>query len=78
MDERRALASACAAGLALSIPTLIDTMDDEADHAYRGWPERLYVLSTEGRVAYQGRKGPYGFDPEELAQFLAHSVPQSA
>jgi len=68
--ERVTVASACAAGLNLSIPTLIDAMDNAADRLYNGWPERLYVLSPEGVVAYQGGKGPYGFDPEALAQFL--------
>ena len=41
-----------------------------ADRAYGAWPERLYVIDREGRIAYQGGKGPYGFDPEELERFL--------
>ncbi len=45
-------------------------MDNAADIAFNGWPERLYVLSEEGRIAYQGGKGPYGFDLEELDTFL--------
>jgi len=46
-------------------------MDNAADRAFNAWPERLYVISTDGTVAYQGGKGPYGFDPEELATFVA-------
>jgi len=68
---RQEVASACALGLKLSIPTLLDGMDNAADIAFNGWPERLYVLSPEGRVVYQGDKGPYGFDPDELECFLA-------
>ena len=70
-DARIEVASACAIGLRLTVPVLIDGMDNEADIAYNGWPERLYVLSADGKVAYQGGKGPYDFKPEELADFLA-------
>jgi hypothetical protein len=45
-------------------------MDNAADIAYQGWPERLYVLAKEGTIAYQGGKGPYGFDLEQLHTFL--------
>jgi len=45
-------------------------MDNAAARAFNAWPERLYVISAEGRVAYQGGKGPYGFDPWELERFL--------
>ena len=48
-------------------------MDNSADIAFQGWPERLYVIDTKGRIAYQGGKGPYGFDLEELDRFLAGS-----
>jgi hypothetical protein len=70
-EDRRAVASACALGLKLTIPTLLDSMDNAADRAFQGWPERLYVLSADGRILYQGGKGPYGFDIEELDRFLA-------
>ena len=75
LDERQEVASACTLRLNLSIPTLVDAMDNAADRAYNGWPERLYVLSAGGRVAYQGGKGPYGFDPEELDRFLQAFLP---
>jgi hypothetical protein len=70
-NERLKVASACAVGLKLTIPILVDDMNNSADIAYNGWPERLLVLSADGRVAYQGGKGPYEFKPEELADFLA-------
>lgn len=68
--EREEAASSCAVGLNLTIPILLDDMDNAADIAFNGWPERLYVLSPEGHVAYQGGKGPYGFDCDELEAFL--------
>ena len=76
LEARRQVANACAEGLKLSIPTLLDDMDNTADRVFQGWPERLYVLSTEGRVVYQGGKGPFGFDPDDLARFLTEYLPK--
>jgi hypothetical protein len=45
-------------------------MENDADRAYQAWPERLYVVGTDGRIRYQGGKGPYGFSPAELERFL--------
>ena len=73
-EGREQTASACQSGLKLSIPILIDTMDNATDRLFGAWPERIYVLSREGIVAYQGGKGPYGFDPEALHCFLRDSV----
>jgi len=70
LDARQEVASACVVGLKISIPTLIDGMENEADHLYHAWPERLYVLSADGCVVYRGGQGPYGFDPEDLDRFL--------
>jgi hypothetical protein len=72
-QERLQVATTCAVTLNLNIPILIDGMDDAAERAYRAWPERLYVLSKDGTVIYKGGKGPYGFKPDELEQFLIAS-----
>lgn len=71
LTERTEVATACALGLKLAMPTLIDTMENVAETTYQAWPERLFVLSTDGHIAYQGGKGPFHFDPEELGRFLA-------
>jgi type I thyroxine 5'-deiodinase len=68
--ERHALAGACATGLGLTIPALVDSMDNAAERAYSAWPERLYIVGEDGRIAYVGGKGPFGFDPEEFEQRL--------
>jgi len=68
------VAEACATRLALTMPVLLDGMDNAVSRAYNAWPERLYVISPEGRVVYQGSKGPYGFKPEELERFLAEKL----
>ena len=52
------------------MPLVVDPMDNPAEEAYAAWPERLYVIGTDGRIAYKGRTGPFGFDPDELEQQL--------
>ena len=66
LEERTELAQTCAVRMRTSLPVLIDELDDEAARQYGGWPDRLYLVSRDGRIAYQGRQGPFGFRPAEL------------
>jgi Iodothyronine deiodinase len=66
IEERAAVATTCARVLPTTIPTLLDATDDAVTSAYGGWPDRLYLISDSGRIAYQGGEGPYGFDPDAL------------
>ena len=66
LEERAAAAGACALRLRTRIPILIDDVDDSAALAYGGWPDRLYLIGSDGRIAFQGDEGPEGFDPAEL------------
>jgi Iodothyronine deiodinase len=65
--EREEVAEACAASLKLRIPVLIDLLDDEVARRYGAWPDRLYLIGRDGRIAFQGGEGPFGFEPELLA-----------
>ena len=51
---------------AVRLPTLVDDLDDEVARRYGAWPDRLYLIGRDGRVAYQGGEGPSGFEPAEL------------
>jgi hypothetical protein len=68
--ERAQVAKTCCAALKMTMPMVIDEMDDRVGHAYSGMPDRLYVIDTEGRVAYQAGRGPSGFKPGEMEQSL--------
>ena len=35
----------------------------EVDTTKGGWPERLFVVSKQGRIVYAGDMGPFGFNP---------------
>jgi hypothetical protein len=66
-EERRKVAASCARDMTLeAIPTLVDGMDDAVNRAYAAAPDRLYLISKAGLVAYRGAPGPFGFDPEAL------------
>jgi hypothetical protein len=65
-DERREVAQTCAAKLEMSMLTVIDGIDNAVASVYGGWPDRLYLIGSDGRIAYQGGEGPFGFKPEEL------------
>jgi len=64
--ERDAVAGSCAVALRMNLPMAIDAVDNEVARAYGGWPDRLYLVGADGRIAYQGAEGPSGFKPEEL------------
>jgi hypothetical protein len=63
LKERRNIAQKFAADLKTSVPILVDTLDDEAARKYGGWPDRLFVIDAEGKIALSGGPGPGGFLP---------------
>jgi len=70
-DEARVeVAQACAVRLEIRMPVLIDGIDNEVARQYGGWPDRLYLIGRDGRIAFQGEEGPFGFRPEELDEAI--------
>jgi hypothetical protein len=68
--QRQQTAHLCTASLQLSIPTVVDKEDNKVNQAYAGWPDRLAIVGVDGNLAYYGRKGPGGFRPNEVEQWL--------
>ena len=68
--ERTGVAQRCCRALQMSMPMVVDEMDDRVGHAYSGMPDRLYLLDRKGRIAYKSGRGPFGFKPGELEQAL--------
>src|SRR5262245_14073589 len=62
LAERNAVAERCCAALHLSTPLVVDTIDNHVAHAYLATPDRLYIIDREGRIAYRGGPGPFGFN----------------
>jgi hypothetical protein len=72
--ERAELARTCTTRLRLGLPVLVDDLDDRVARAYGGWPERLYLIGADGRIAYQGGPGPWEFRPEELGAAIVRKL----
>ena len=50
-------------------------MDNPANAAYAGWPERFYIVDEKGVIVYKGKPGPFGYHPEEVEAWLAQRFP---
>jgi len=72
--ERTETAQMCVATLKLSCPTVIDREDNSVNKAYAGWPDRMVVVGVDGKIAYYGQKGPHGFKPDEVEEWLKENV----
>lgn len=78
LADRLAIARDFTARFDYSIPLLVDGMDNGAMHLYSGWPERFYIVGTDGLIAYKGEPGPFGFHPEEVEEWLeAHPAAEA-
>jgi hypothetical protein len=70
MGERESVADSCMRNLHIQIPALIDDFSDSTEKAYTGWPDRLYVIDRNGRIACKTKPGPFGFHPSEVEKAL--------
>jgi iodothyronine deiodinase-like protein len=69
-DERAFVAGACVRKLGIKFPSVLDEFGNSTETAYTGWPDRIYLLDQNGRVAYKSRPGPFGFSADELSVAL--------
>ena len=66
-QERKEVATRCAGALDMSPMTmLIDNMKDTTSQAYAAFPDRLYLVGKDGKIAFAGDRGPMGFNPDGL------------
>jgi type I thyroxine 5'-deiodinase len=72
--ERASAATTCVRKLGLEMPALVDSMANEVERAYSGWPDRLYVIGRDGRIVYKSSPGPFGFHPAAAEQALQRAI----
>lgn len=70
-EARGKVAAQCQEGLHLSLPVLVDGMDNKVGDAYAGWPDRIYIVGSDGKIAYKGGPGPGGFSVAEAQKRFA-------
>ena len=69
-EERIDVATTCIVRLAVKIPALLDGIDNRIERAYTGWPDRMYIIGTDGRIYFKSAPGPFGFSTKELEASL--------
>jgi hypothetical protein len=69
LEERQKAARDFATELKLTLPILVDTLDDRGNSLYGGWPDRVYIIDADGKIALKGGLGPFGFTPSVKAAF---------
>jgi len=70
VEKRKELASSQEHGLnARMVDVVVDPMEDEANRKYAALPERLFGI-IGGKVGYVGDLGPYGYDIDQLEEWI--------
>jgi len=54
----------------ITIPILVDGMDDQANIRYAASPDRIYMIGDGCEVVYKSESGPWGYKPLELVDIL--------
>ena len=70
LEARFAAARAGVRRLGLTMPVLVDDLDDAVSEAFGAWPERIFVVDAGGRIVFAGGPGPFEFDPDAAAAAL--------
>ncbi len=73
--ERSRAAGSCVKDLGIEFTALVDGPDDAVERAYTGWPDRLYVIDRDGRIAFKSEAGPFGFKPPDVRATLQRLLP---
>jgi type I thyroxine 5'-deiodinase len=76
-EQRLDVATTCIVRLAVKIPALLDGIDNGIERTCTGWPDRLYIVGTDGRIYYKSAPGPFGFSTKELEASLKQLLPSS-
>ena len=56
------------------MPVVVDKIDNKVNAAYAAWPDRLAIIGVDGKVAQYGGRGPGGFKPSEIEDWLKKNV----
>ncbi len=74
ISSRTQTAVVCRRTLDLDFPIAVDTIENEVGQAYAGWPNRMVVVGTDGRVLFATAPSPRGTDARRLGAWLAENL----
>jgi type I thyroxine 5'-deiodinase len=69
-QERDELAGTCVRKLGIEFPAVVDGFDNTTEKAYTGWPDRIYLIDSAGKIVFKSKPGPFGFKPDLLSAEL--------
>ena len=78
--QRDAVAELCTTSLDLTFPTVLDKLDNAVEITYAAFPDRIYVLDSDGIVRHKTLPGPQGWDtagPRATLDRLLGNTPAS-
>jgi hypothetical protein len=70
LENREKVAREFASQFKVSLPILVDTIDNALEKGYTAWPDRIYIVDDKGNIAYKGGPGPRGFRANEVPPVL--------
>jgi len=62
-EERCSVAERLVAEGELTIPCLIDGIDNAVNDLYKGHPTRIFLIRKDGKLGVAGSQGPFGLVP---------------
>ncbi len=62
-DERCTTAKMLMDDESLTMPMLIDGMSNATNEDYSAYPDRVFLVRSDGRLAVAAERGPWGFNP---------------
>lgn len=73
LDQRCTTAEMMMKNERVTIPCIVDNMDNQVNEAYRAHPDRIYLVRKDGKLAVAADRGPWGFKPalQETEEWLA-------
>lgn len=74
-EQKRQYAAACVRKLKIPYMAAVDPLSNTAEKAYLGWPSRVYVVDTEGRVTFTSLLDELNFDGSALERALNSALP---
>ena len=73
-EERASVAGTCMRKLGIKFPAVLDEFGNSTETHYTAWPDRIYLIDQQGRVAYKSMPGPFGFHAGDLATALSRMM----
>jgi type I thyroxine 5'-deiodinase len=76
-NERASVAGTCVRKLGIKFPAVLDEFGNSTETSYTAWPDRLYLIDQQGKIAYKSKPGPFGFKPDDLSKALTQVAPST-